>query len=117
MRSIMGANSQSRCQFSGYFNPQDIVPVFPRIGGGASESPKARALRINLCKPSHSVHQCDCIGMKTHFAIDEVLDHVEGRIADKWLRINHEPRLSLGAQNVAGVEVRCQQGVRRRRAR
>src|SRR5438045_346436 len=81
IKEVMGANSELRRQFPGYFNPQDIVPVFPGICGGASESPKPRALRVQISKASHTVCQCDGIGMKAPFAIDEVLDHVKGCIS------------------------------------
>jgi hypothetical protein len=53
--------------------------------------------------------------VKARSAIAEVLNHVIGRITDKWLWVDHKPRFSPGPQNISRVKIGGKKCVCRRR--
>ena len=96
----------------------------------ASSSPGSiqvsRAVRANVHRrtrsrssSSRSAKRCDRLYRlrAEPLAVEQVLRRVVGRVADERLRIDHEPRLSLGAEHVARMKVGGEQDVTRRRAR
>jgi hypothetical protein len=49
--------------------------------------------------------------VKPRFAIVEVLNQVIRWITDERLWVDHKPRLSLGPQDISGVEIGCEKRV------
>src|SRR5580700_5427544 len=96
--------SESGSQFSGDVEPQHIPPFWPGIGGGARKCPKLEALRVDLGEVSKTLHHTDRVCMKPLFAVVKMLHQVTRCVPDKWLRVNHQPGLSLGSQNISGVK-------------
>ena len=92
-------------QSPGDVHPHQIVPPWPRIGGGTGKGPKPEALLADLGKVSKTPDQTDWVRVKPRLADVEMLNDIEGYITDEWFRVDHEPRLPLGPQDVSGVKV------------
>src|SRR5271154_7166187 len=92
-------------QCPGDIDPQGIAPIWPGICCSTCKCPKLEALRIHLAQIGKPLDHTDWICMQPRFTIVEMLNHVVGRIADEWLRVDHQPRLPLGSQNICCVKI------------
>src|ERR1700687_4509591 len=91
--------------------PPRVLPIVPRIGCCAGKCPKPKALRIDLGEIGNAANQLNRVTMKARFAIHQVLNRGVCAIADEWLWVNQQPRLSLRPQNVAGMKIRDQKHI------
>jgi hypothetical protein len=96
------------------FHPYRIIPGRPRFGGGAGKGPKLDSLLIGLGKVSQALDHANWVRVKSRFANMEMLNQVEGNVADEWLKVDRQPGLALGSLNISGVKAGGEQIVGRR---
>lgn len=78
-----------RSRRPGDIDPESIAPIRPGVRGGARKCPKPEPLRIHLAQIRKPCDYANRIRMQPRFAIVEMLNHAEGRIADERLRVDH----------------------------
>ena len=67
--------------------------------------------RIDLGKVGKTLDHTNWVRMQSRFAIVEMLNQVIGCITDERLRVDHQPGLPLGLQNISSVKVGGEQSV------
>ena len=76
----------------------------PHARAWATPQPRSRSRSIPR-SASASSQRRDCGGVSREPGVPQRADAVDLPFADEWLRIDHEPRLALGAEDVPCVEV------------
>jgi hypothetical protein len=82
-----------------------------RFGGGAGECPEPHAVRIDVHEIGDPVDGRARVRPKARQVVAKMLRRVVRGIADERLRVDHQPRLALRAQHVAGMEIGGEQRV------
>ena len=106
-----------RGDHAGEWQQPVVGPVVTRFRRRTCKGPQPNPLVIDAEELGHSPDNCVRIRAEPHGTVQQVLSRVIRGIADERLRIDDEPRLPLRAKDVARVEVRHQQNVRRRALR
>jgi hypothetical protein len=84
-----------------------MTPIVAWLCRSAGKRPQSNAFAI------HGKQVCDpadrpvWVRAQSRFTVEQVLRRIIGGIADEWLRVDHQPRLSLRPKHVAGVQVGC----------
>ena len=88
-----------------------VLPVIPWIGSCACEGPKPESTWIDFSQAGNALDQPGRILMEASFTVHQVLNRIVRPIADERLWIDGQPRLSLGAKNIAGVQIGSQEHI------
>src|SRR3954469_4483809 len=94
-----------------------VFPIVAWFGSCAREHPQANALTVNIEEIREAANGGLRIRAKPGTAVQQMLGRIVRGIAEEWLWIDDEPRLSIRSQDVSGVQVRGEQRVRGRALR
>ncbi len=85
-----------------------------RTHNAAREQPQPDPLPVHVDKARHAIRQLPGVATEAGGRVENVLEDVVGGIAHVGFRIDHQPGVTCGRQDVLGVQVRAEQQLLRR---
>lgn len=73
------------------------------------EQPEPEPIGVEVEQASHPLHEAHRVGDQPLLAVEHVLQCVVGAVADVGLGVDHQPRFTLGGEDVAAVQIGTQQ--------